>query len=55
MKITDIRVGDYVRKDGHLVRVEELSAETIYTSDGGCMGADELGEGDLLLESEVLV
>lgn len=49
-------IGDVIRKDGDLVRVIRLDAlnGTYYTSDGGCIGFDEVGIGEVLLESEVL-
>lgn len=48
-----IEAGDYVEKDGHLVKVIGFAddGETILTSDGGCMGRDEVTEA--LLPSEV--
>lgn len=49
------KAGDYVRKDGELVMIQRLdrSNQTYYTSDGGCMGFDEVREDGVLLESEV--
>ena len=48
-------VGDYVRKDGGLVRIERVDKpkKEYCTSDGGCMGFDEVGHEDVLLESEI--
>lgn len=48
--------GDYIRKDGAVVRIDysrdELDHVVHYTSDGGCIGDDEVT--DVLLESEVV-
>jgi len=50
------RVSDYIRKDGELVKVMEVREEAgewvYYTSDGGCIGDDEVSDDDVLLESE---
>lgn len=48
-------VGDIIRKDGDLVRVIKLDAPngTYFTSDGGCIGFDEVGVDDVFLESEI--
>lgn len=48
-------VGDYVRKDGELVKIESLDRanQAYYTSDGGCMGFDEVPADGVYLESEV--
>jgi hypothetical protein len=48
-----IAIGDYTRKDGELVRVIGFAddGETILTSDGGCMGREEVTE--IFLASEV--
>lgn len=50
---TIIEVGDYVEKDGQRVKVIGFAdeGETILTSDGGCMGRDEVAE--VFLPSEV--
>lgn len=47
-------VGDFVRKDGELVRIECVDQrEMSYgTSDGGCMGFSEVHADGVLLESE---
>jgi hypothetical protein len=49
------QTGDYVRKDGELVMVESVDRpnQTYYTSDGGCMGFDEVSADNVFLESEV--
>lgn len=48
-------VNDFVRKDGRLVRVMEIdvSEGCYFTSDGGLIGFDEVGENNVFLESEV--
>ncbi len=48
-----IEAGDYVEKDGQLVKVVGFAddGETILTSDGGCMGREEVAE--VFLPSEV--
>lgn len=47
------QIGDYVRKDGGIVKVIGLDGESGYlTEDGGCIGDAELGWDDVLLESE---
>lgn len=48
--------GDFVRKDGDLVRIQQIDrkAQTYFTSDGGVMGFDEVtADTEILLESEV--
>jgi len=51
--IRDIEEGDHVRDaiDGELKKVVQIESTTIFLSDGGCMGADDVI--DLLLPSEV--
>lgn len=48
-------VGDYVRKDGSLVKITriDLLSRTYRTSDGGCMSFEEVPAHRVLLESEV--
>lgn len=48
-------VNDFVRKDGHLVRIMEIDGpEGCYrTSDGGLIGFNEVDEDNVFLESEV--
>lgn len=55
METAHAEVNDFVRKDGLLVRIMEVdvSEQTYYTSDGGLMGFDEVGENNVFLESEV--
>jgi hypothetical protein len=55
MKTIHAEVNDFVRKDGHLVRVMEIdvSEGCYFTSDGGLIGFDEVGENNVFLESEV--
>lgn len=49
------QTGDYVRKDDELVMIESIDRrnQTYYTSDGGCMGFDEVTADNVFLESEV--
>ena len=50
------QIGDYVRKDGGIVKVIGLDCDSGYlTEDGGCIADDELSLDDVLLESEVSV
>lgn len=48
-------IGDYVRKDGGLVRIQAIdqSNKTYSTSDGGVLGFGEVGMEDVLLASEI--
>jgi len=52
------QIGDYVRKDGCIVKVIGIEGEPDFppvgylTDDGGCIGDSELGIDDVLLESE---
>lgn len=51
-----IAVGDYIRDPlcdeiRKVVRIDE-DDRTLYMRDGGVMGVDEVGYGDVLLESE---
>jgi hypothetical protein len=48
-----VHVGDYVRKDGDLCRVERVQGGEVFTSDGGVMALSELSDDDIVLESEV--
>ena len=55
MPLVHAEVNDFVRKDGHLVRVIEadVSEGCYFTSDGGLIAFDEVGEDNVFLESEV--
>lgn len=55
MRTIYAEVNDFVRKDGHLVRVIEVDvSEGCYrTSDGGLIGFDEVDEDNVFLDSEV--
>lgn len=55
MATVHAEVNDFVRKDGRLVRVMkvDISEGCYYTSDGGLIGFDEVGEDNVFLESEV--
>lgn len=48
-----VYAGDYVKKDGKLVRVETVTRLDVFTSDGGCIDRNELTADDVLLASEV--
>lgn len=49
------QAGDYVKKNGGWIKVDQISAsgETYYTSDGGCIGFSEVGPDDVKLPSEI--
>ncbi len=53
---TNAQVGDFIKKDGQVVRIDQidLAGETFFTSDGGCIGFNEVGRDDVLLESEIV-
>lgn len=55
MPMIHAEVNDFVRKDGHLVRVMsvDVSEGCYFTSDGGLIGFDEVDEDNVFLESEV--